>query len=74
MILDLKTTGELRAMLPQPDFRDRLHEVYFMGVCLAKAVSLLVKNPRQLYRRARDYIRLRVFHESVLHGSEDGPT
>ncbi len=67
LIIDLQTTPELRAVLPKVDWRDRLHSVYFAMVCVGKGLQLIVSNPKLFYRRVRDFIKLTVFKQSVLH-------
>lgn len=66
LILDLDASSELKAMLPPTDWQDRLHSAHFALVCVGKAASLVVSNPRQFVIRVVNFFRLKVLRQSVL--------
>lgn len=70
LIIDLETTPELKALLPKTDWKDRLHNVYFGLICIWKGLQLIVTNPKQFLTRVRDFVRLTIFKQSVLHPEE----
>ncbi len=65
-IIDLEENDALRAMLPQRDWRDAAHNVYFAGFCMAQGVKLAATNPRLLAQRVRNAYKLRFARESVV--------
>lgn len=66
LIIDVRLNDAVRAMLPQVEWRDRLHKAHFAGLCVAKGVGLAFRDPRQLSRRMEDFVRLKVLGQSVL--------
>jgi len=66
LIVDVKLTPEVAAMMPPTDLRDRAHQVHFAAICAAKGVELAAKDPRALVQRVRKFFKLLVFKQSVL--------
>ena len=71
LILDLESTPELRRLLPEADYRDRLHTIAFAFICIGKGMSLIAREPSMFLRKCRDFIKLRVEKQSVLYSKED---
>ena len=66
LIVDVESNAAVAAMLPKRDVRDRLHQAHFAVICAQKGVALGWKDPRALVTRARKFIKLLVFRQSVL--------
>ena len=66
LIVDIESNDAVAAMLPRRDLRDRLHQVHFAAICAQKGVVLGLKDPRALVTRARKFVKLLVFRQSVL--------
>lgn len=70
LIVDFESTPDLKAMLPKPDWRDRLHGVHFALVCVGKGVSLMFTDPKQFFTRIKHLVQLKIFRRSVLYGED----
>ncbi|MCZ6672619.1 MAG: aspartyl/asparaginyl beta-hydroxylase domain-containing protein [Verrucomicrobia bacterium] len=65
LIVDVKMNDTIRAMLPKLSFREYLHKIYFVGICLWKGLSLVFR-PKELWQRVRDIFALIFTGESRL--------
>ena len=71
LIIDLETTPALSALLPRPDWRDRLHTLNFWLFCIRKGALLALTRPNQLMRRVQDLLKLMLHKKSALYRPDD---
>ena len=66
VIIDVELNDEIKAMLPERDWRDRAHDVRFLMAYAAKA-SRMMRHPTAVASRAWNFARLKVLGPERYH-------
>jgi hypothetical protein len=70
LIIDVELNAAVKAMLPPPDLRDRLHDLHFAGLCVTKGAQLALRDPRALRKRVTNFVKLKFLRRSVLNETQ----